>query len=123
MSAYRALVVQHVQRDALAVTLYRRVEGGVRVLELLAPDDPDADPTYVGFRWREREVAAEALDLGRPTLDLPIDAAEAMVAAIADVLPPSAAVERHLEDARDTRDRLIDRLLDVADHAAGLPRP
>lgn len=42
-----------------------------------------------------------------PTLTLPIDAIEAVVAAAHDVLPPSAATARHLDDAIKVRDRLL----------------
>lgn len=49
-----------------------------------------------------------------PTLTLPGDVFKALIAEGADILPPSAATERHLSDAIKVRDQLLALLVPSA---------
>ena len=88
------------QAGAVDVYLYRRrfTEGTVEVLEL--PTEPGTVPTFRTVGMGEEP--------GPPTLTLPEDALEALVAAAGDFLPPSREQAAALDDARKMRDRLLD---------------
>lgn len=87
-------------RDRVDIWLYQdaAVERG-RVRRVLQADGG----------WEEIPIAegAHAGEPVKPTLELPTDALEAIIAAAGDVLPPSAATDRHLRDAVEIRDRLL----------------
>jgi hypothetical protein len=61
-----------------------------------------------GDQWAREEIRNEVVndDLG-PTIAMPSEMLEAIVAAAHDILPPSAATDRHLKDAVAVRDRLL----------------
>lgn len=60
------------------------------------------------WEWGKLEVAAAPV---LPTLTLPGDVFKALIAEGADILPPSAATERHLQDAIKVRDQLLALLI------------
>lgn len=55
------------------------------------------------WEWREVEDATRP----EPSLTLPGEVFQALMAEGSDILPPSAAQARHLEDAIKVRDRLL----------------
>ena len=64
--------------------------------------DPDGRLTF--------EEVAQGKDVA-PTLELQGDVWEALQAKINGILPPSAATERHLQDAIAVRERVLDHFL------------
>jgi hypothetical protein len=61
--------------------------------------------------WEWRELAPEGAKAPAPSLTLQGDVFQALMAKGADILPPSAAGERHLADAIKVRDRLLDKVV------------
>jgi len=63
------------------------------------------------WEWEKLEEAAASIP---PTLTLPGDVFKGLIAEGADILPPSAATERHLQDAIKVRDQLLALLVPSA---------
>lgn len=60
-----------------------------------------------GGQWSFEEIhEGQSVD-GMATIEMPLEMLEAIVAASHDILPPSAATDRHLKDAVTVRDRLL----------------
>jgi hypothetical protein len=59
--------------------------------------------------WEDRRLEA-GLKTPKPSLTLEDDVFRALIASGSDILPPSAATERHLADAIKVRDRLLDQV-------------
>lgn len=87
--------------------------GSGRIMRLNPSEDFGAR-----VKWEELALHAE---LPEPTLELPTEAFEMLVAAGSDHLPPSSATDRHLYDAIGVRDRLL-ALVEQA-HAPNLEPP
>ena len=83
------------QIDTFKIWFYERGPNGVRLYQ-----------TEPGNLWRIEEVPEGAI-LSEPSLTLPTDMLTALIAEASDHLPPSAATDRHLQDAQTTRDRLL----------------
>jgi hypothetical protein len=61
-----------------------------------------------GDRWSFEDISeGRQTNDAEPTFEMPLDMLEAIVAAAHDILPPSAATDRHLKDAVAVRDRLL----------------
>jgi hypothetical protein len=63
-------------------------------------------PSGEGTMW-DREIVPNGAEMPSPSLSIPNDALEAIVAAGADHLPPSSAQAEHLADVRAVRDRML----------------
>lgn len=71
---------------------------------------PRQQVKVVGPDLFENVEVAEG-DRPDPSLSLPSDLFGALITAGSDILPPSAATERHLADAIKVRDRLLDKVV------------
>jgi len=60
------------------------------------------------WEWKKLEGTAEPVS---PTLTFPGDVFNALITEGTDILPPSAATERHLADAIKVRDQLLALLI------------
>lgn len=78
--------------------------GGSSAVMRLAPPDPEGVISRLEPTWEDVGVNEER---PAPTLKLPQAAWEALAKAAGDALPPSAAVDRHLQDTIAVRDRLL----------------
>jgi hypothetical protein len=58
-------------------------------------------------QWSFVDISEGAANDGEATFEMPVAMLEAIVAAAHDILPPSAATDRHLKDAVAVRDRLL----------------
>lgn len=71
------------------------------------------DPQYVlrpgqeSGEWVAHPTAPSFALPDPPSLRLPREALEQLIAEASDMLPPSRAVDRHLNDAMTVRDRLL----------------
>ena len=83
-------------RDAVKVWFYTPLANGTTRVHRLVGHD----------QWEDVLVEANGL-LPDPSLVLPASALGALVAEAGDILPPSAATDRHLKDTIDVRDRLL----------------
>lgn len=108
------------QTDSYRIWLYTRIgESGARVLQLVPPPEGERPPFHQWVREVEAAGGAEV----PPTIELPRDALEAIVAKASDHLPPSAAAERHLGDAITMRDRMTALVEYLVRDAARRPEP
>lgn len=80
-------------------------------LYVLDPAGPGAQRLWQskgGDQWSFEEIKdGQAADHLPATIEMPMGMLEAIVAAAHDILPPSAATDRHLKDAVAVRDRLL----------------
>lgn len=91
-------------RDAWSVWLYDAPRGESAPVRIHRPIDAGDEP--MGELWTITEH--EAGEQAPPSLRLPSEVLRLLVAEASDVLPPNAAVDRHLGDTRQVRDRLLD---------------
>jgi hypothetical protein len=63
--------------------------------------------SHGGDKWSFEDIREGQTNDAEPTFEMPLDMLEAIVAAAHDILPPSAATDRHLKDAVAVRDRLL----------------
>lgn len=94
--------------DTVRIYIYDRVhESGASILRLEPGSTEKSGGVTIGrpaaFRWEEVPLSVTP----EPTLELRTEALEKIVEAASDILPPSAAVDRHLSDATGVRDRLL----------------
>lgn len=93
--------IEHIwYRKTVAVWL---VEGGMLLQLLQQPSSPSEAAAWVELNKQEKQ---------QPTFELPEKALEALLEAAGDYLPPSSAQSKHLDDAIEVRDRLLN-LLDL----------
>jgi hypothetical protein len=102
--------------DAVDVYIYDLIPGHNRIMRFLLDED---QPSY---RWDEMTNG----QLTQPSLTLPRGVLEQLVVQANDYLPPSAATDRALQDAKEMRDRLlsmVERTFDVWTSPAKLTAP
>lgn len=90
--------------------VFTQYRPGTTLIDIwITQDRPDGRYQHIvvgGDRWEWRKLE-EAQITPSPTLTLEGNTFRALIANGSDILPPSAATERHLQDATAVRDRLL----------------
>ena len=95
MYGYKVKVEKRWWDQTVAIWFYCSNDGNITVLRRTKEGN-----------WDREEVGRGEL-VAEPSLVLPADLFEQMIAAGSDFIPPSAATDRHLKDTIEVRDRLL----------------
>lgn len=99
-AAFGCSVLTERRLASRAIAVYIMSENGRYQLQDVT-HEPDME---INGTWVEVQRGANMV----PSMILPDFMAEAFAAALADTIPPSSSMQRHLDDAVKVRDRLLD---------------
>lgn len=94
----------------MKVYIDQRIAANSVRLYVLDPGGPGVQRLWQskgGDQWSFEEIREGQSVEGMATIEMPVPMLEAIVAAAHDILPPSAATDRHLKDAVAVCDRLL----------------